>query len=71
MVEKTSEEKIKTVEKTSEEKIKTVEKTSEEKIKAAKAEAAKQAVDDFLKYNHSEEYVSLRKRTELTDSKKE
>ena len=64
---KTSEERIKTIEKTSEERIKAVGKTSEEKIKTAKAEAAKQAIDDYLKYNHSEEYKALRKATEMAD----
>ena len=41
---------------------------TEEKIKAAKAEAANQAISDYLKYNHSEEYKSLRKSTEKSDS---
>jgi hypothetical protein len=41
---------------------------TEEKIKAAKAEAANQAINDYLKYNHSEEYKSLRKSTEKSDS---
>jgi hypothetical protein len=43
-------------------------KAAEEKIKAAKAEAANQAISDYLKYNHSEEYKSLRKSTEKSDS---
>ena len=36
-------------------------KTIEEKIRASKIEAVNESTENFLKYNHSEEYVGLRK----------
>ena len=61
-------EKISKVEATTEEKISKVEATTEEKIATVKAEAALEATNVYLKYNHDEQYVSLRKSSS-TDSR--
>ncbi len=69
---KVVEEKLKTFAKEKEalEKVMTEkDKVFEEKLKTVKAEAAKEAINDYLKYNHSEEYKSFRKATEMADSK--
>ena len=50
------------------EKISKVEATTEEKIATVKAEAALEATNVYLKYNHDEQYVSLRKSSS-TDSR--
>jgi len=50
------------------EKISKVQSTTDEKIKAVKAEAALEAANTYFKFNHDEQFASLRPKTSLPDT---
>jgi hypothetical protein len=50
------------------EKISKVQSITDEKIKAVKAEAALEAANTYFKFNHDEQFASLRPKTPLPDT---
>ena len=63
-----TDEKISKVQLITDEKISKVQSTTDEKIKAVKAEAALEAANTYFKFNHDEQFASLRPKTSLPDT---
>ena len=63
-----TDEKISKVQSITDEKISKVQSTTDEKIKAVKAEAALEAANTYFKFNHDEQFASLRPKTSLPDT---